>query len=254
MLKGKAALVTGSTAGIGLALARRLAREGADVMLNGLGDAGAIERARAGIESEFGVRVGWSGADLAQPAAVTGLVEYTVRRLGGIDILCNSAVRTHEAIVERFPPDQWQIVVGVNLSAAFHAMRTALPHMRKKRWGRIVNAAPEPPEAAAKPDAAYIAAQHGLLGLTRAVARETAGTGITCNLFCPAWVLADLPPRPAEAAGLAAETRDLLTPAPPAEARVTLDRLGDCVAFLCSDAAASVTGTAQPIDGVWAGR
>ncbi|MCW5773059.1 MAG: SDR family oxidoreductase [Rhodospirillaceae bacterium] len=241
MLKGKTALVTGSTAGLGLALARRLAREGADVMLNGLGNAGAIERARAGIEQEFGVRVGWSGADLAQPAAVTGLVEYTVRRLGGIDILCHSAARMHGAIVERFAPEQWDSVVGVNLSAAFHAIRTAVPHMRKQGWGRIVNASCDTSYATPKRNAAAFAAQHGLIGLTRAVALETAGSGITCNVFCPRWILAGPErtgtERPAAATGAADGT--------------AASGLADQIVFLCSDAASSVTGQALPLEGPW---
>jgi 3-hydroxybutyrate dehydrogenase len=257
MLKGKVALVTGSTSGIGLAVARRLAKEGCDLMLNGFGEAGAIEKTRAAVESEFGVRVFWSGADLSQPNAVTGLVEYAVRRLGGIDILVNNAGIQHTAPMERFPADKWDAIIAVNLSAAFHASRTALPHMRKKGWGRIINTASVHGLVASVEKAAYVAAKHGLVGLTKVVALETAGSGITCNAFCPGWVLTDLirPQIEARAAehdgNFEAGARDLLSEKQPSKQLVTIDQLASYVIFLCSDAAAQITGTALPIDGGW---
>jgi len=257
MLKGKVALVTGSTSGIGLAIARVLAKEGADVMLNGFGDAQTIEKTRAGIESEFGVRVAWSGADLAQPAAVTGLVEYAVRRLGGIDILCNNAGIQHTAPVERFPPDKWDAIIAVNLSAAFHATRVAVPHMRKKGWGRIVNTASVHGLVASVEKAAYVAAKHGLVGLTKVVALETAGSGITCNAFCPGWVLTDLiraqiDARAAKSGGdFEAGARELLSEKQPSKQFVTVEQLAAYILFLCSPAADQVTGTALPLDGGW---
>jgi 3-hydroxybutyrate dehydrogenase len=257
MLKGKVALVTGSTSGIGLALARALAKEGADLMLNGFGEAQGIEKTRAGIEAEFGVKVAWSGADLAQPAAVTGLVEYAVRRLGGIDILCNNAGIQHTASVERFPPDKWDAIIAINLSAAFHATRAALPHMRKKGWGRIINTASVHGLIASVEKAGYVAAKHGLIGLTKVVALETAGSGITCNAFCPGFVLTDLirpqiEARAAKAGGdFEAGTRDLLADKQPSKQLVTIEQLAAYIVFLCSDAASQITGTALPLDGGW---
>ncbi len=257
MLKGKAALVTGSTGGIGLALARRLAKEGADIMLNGFGEAAAIEKTRAGIEAEFGVKVAWSGADVSQPAAVTGLVEYTARRLGGVDILCNNAGIQHTAPIERFPPEKWDAIIAINLSSSFHTMRAAVPLMRKKGWGRIVNTASVHGLVASVEKAAYVAAKHGLVGLTKVVALETAGSGITCNAFCPGFVLTDIikPQIEARAAkyggDLAKGERDLLADKQPSGTFVTIDQLADYVAFLCSDAAAQITGTALPLDGGW---
>jgi 3-hydroxybutyrate dehydrogenase len=257
MLKGKVALVTGSTSGIGLAISRALAKQGADVMLNGFGEAQAIEKTRAGIEAEFGVKVGWSGADMSQPAAVTGLVDYTVRRLGGIDILCNNAGIQHTASIERFPPEKWDAIIAINLSSAFHAMRVAVPHMRKKGWGRIINTASVHGLVASVEKAAYVAAKHGLVGLTKVVALETAGSGITCNAFCPGFVLTDLvrpqiEARAAKSGGdFAAGTRDLLSEKQPSKQLVTVDQLAAYIVFLCSDAAAQITGTALPLDGGW---
>lgn len=257
MLKGKVALVTGSTSGIGLALARRLAKEGADIMLNGFGEAAAIDKTRAGIEAEFGVKVAWNGADLSQPAAVNGLVEYTVRRLGSVDILCNNAGIQHTASIERFPPEKWDAIIAINLSSAFHAMRAAVPLMRKKGWGRIVNTASVHGLVASVEKAGYVAAKHGLVGLTKVVALETAGSGITCNAFCPGFVQTDLI-RPqiealaAKAGGdFAAGTAALLADKQPSKQLVTVDQLADYVAFLCSDAASQITGTALPLDGGW---
>jgi 3-hydroxybutyrate dehydrogenase len=257
MLKGKVALVTGSTSGIGLAIARALAKEGADVMLNGFGEAQAIEKTRAGIEAEFGVKVSWSGADLSQPAAVTGLVEYAVRRLGSIDILCNNAGIQHTAIVERFPPEKWDAIIAINLSAAFHATRAALPHRRKKSWGRIVNTASVHGLVASVEKAGYVAAKHGLVGLTKVVALETAGSGITCNAFCPGFVLTDLiraqiDAKAAKTGGdFEAGARELLSEKQPSKQFVTVEQLAAYILFLCSPAGDQITGTALPLDGGW---
>jgi 3-hydroxybutyrate dehydrogenase len=257
MLKGKVALVTGSTSGIGLAIARALATEGADVMLNGLGQPAAIEKTRAEVEKEFGVRIGFNGADLSQPTAVAAMVEYAVRRLGRLDILCNNAGIQHTAAIEHFPPERWDAIIAVNLSSAFHAIRAALPHMRKQGWGRIVNTASVHGLVASVEKSAYVAAKHGLVGLTKVVALETAGSGITCNAFCPGWVLTDLirpqiEARAAKAGGdFEAGARDLLSEKQPSKQLVTVEQIAAYVLFLCSAAGAQITGTALPLDGGW---
>lgn len=257
MLIGRTALVTGSTSGIGLAIARRLAADGCQVMLNGLGDAGAIEAARAALERESGVRVLHDGADLARPGEVARLVERTARELGGVDVLVNNAGIQHTAPVEDFPPERWDAVLAVNLSAAFHATRAALPHMKRRGWGRIVNTASVHGLVASVNKAAYVAAKHGLVGLTKVVALETAGTGITCNALCPGWTRTELvEPQIAARAralgvGLEEGTRALLSEKQPSKEFVTVEQLAAVVAFLCSDAAAQLTGASIPVDGGW---
>ncbi len=257
MLEGRSALVTGSTSGIGLGIARALAAQGCQVMLSGFGDAAAIERARAGLEREHGVRVRHDGADLADPARVAGLVAATVRELGGIDVLVNNAGIQHTAPVDAFPPERWDAIIATNLSAAFHATRAALPHMKRKGWGRIVNTASVHGLVASVHKAAYVAAKHGLVGLTRVVALETAGAGITCNAVCPGWTRTELvePQIAARAAArgvtLEEAAGDLLAEKQPSRQFVTVDQLGALVAFLCSEAAAQITGAALPVDGGW---
>jgi 3-hydroxybutyrate dehydrogenase len=188
---------------------------------------------------------------------VTGLVEYAVRRLGGIDILCNNAGIQHTAPLERFPPEKWDAIIAINLSAAFHATRAALPHMRKKGWGRIVNTASVHGLVASVEKAAYVAAKHGLVGLTKVTALETAGSGITCNAFCPGFVLTDIirpqiQARAAKAGGdMEAGARDLLSEKQPSRQFVTIDQIAAYVVFLCSGAAAQITGSALPLDGGW---
>jgi 3-hydroxybutyrate dehydrogenase len=257
MLKGKSALVTGSTSGIGLGIARALAAQGCHVMLAGFGDAAAIEGTRSALEREHGVRVAHDGADLTDPASVAELVGRTARELGGVDILVNNAGIQHTAPCETFPPEKWDAILATNLSAAFHAMRTALPHMRRRGWGRIVNTASVHGLVASVNKAAYVAAKHGLVGLTKVVALETAGSGITCNAICPGWTRTELVEPQiaarAKALGVALEegARDLLSEKQPSKQFVTVDQLGAVVAFLCSDAAAQITGASIPIDGGW---
>lgn len=257
MSDAKSALVTGSTSGIGLGIARALAAQGYHVMLNGFGDAAAIERTRAALEREHGVRVAHDGADLTKPALVAELVNRTARELGGVDVLVNNAGIQHTAPCETFPPERWDAILATNLSAAFHATRTALPHMRRRGWGRIVNTASVHGLVASVNKAAYVAAKHGLVGLTRVVALETAGSGITCNAICPGWTRTELvePQIAARAKALGVEleegARDLLSEKQPSKQFVTVEQLGALVAFLCSDAAAQLTGASIPVDGGW---
>jgi 3-hydroxybutyrate dehydrogenase len=257
MLDGRCALVTGSTSGIGLGIARALAAQGCHVMLNGFGDPAAVERARAGLEAEHGVKVRHDGADLSRPVQVADLVDRTVAELGALDVLVNNAGIQHAAPVDAFPAERWDAILAINLSAAFHATRHALPHMKRRRWGRIVNTASVHGLVASVHKAAYVAAKHGLVGLTKVVALETAGSGITCNALCPGWTRTELvEPQIAARAlalgvGLEAGARDLLSEKQPTKQFVTVDELGAVVAFLCSDAAAQITGASIPVDGGW---
>jgi 3-hydroxybutyrate dehydrogenase len=257
MTKGKVALVTGSTSGIGLGIARVLAAQGCDVMLNGFGDPAAIERTRLLLEREHGVRVAYDGADLTKPPLVAELVSRTARELGAVDVLVNNAGIQHTAAVDAFPPEKWDAILATNLSAAFHAIRTALPRMKARGWGRIVNTASVHGLVASVNKAAYVAAKHGLVGLTKAVALETAGSGITCNAICPGWTRTELVEPQiaarAQAKGVSLEegARDLLSEKQPSKQFVTVDQLGAVVAFLCSDAAAQITGASIPVDGAW---
>ena len=192
MLSGKVALVTGSTSGIGLGIARALAADGADILLNGFGDRTLIDELVAEFKSRYGVRAAYSPADMSKPADVAAMVEQAVDELGGVDIVVNNAGIQHVAPIDEFPIDKWDAVIAINLSAAFHAIRAALPHMKARNWGRIVNIASTHGLVASVHKAAYVAAKHGILGLTKVVALETATTGITCNAICPGWVLTPL--------------------------------------------------------------
>ncbi|HZM33811.1 MAG TPA: 3-hydroxybutyrate dehydrogenase [Burkholderiales bacterium] len=256
MLKGKVAIVTGSTSGIGLGIARALAGEGADVLLNGFGDKVVIDRLVSELRAAK-ARVAYSGADMSKPDEVAAMVAQAQRELGGVDILVNNAGIQHVAPVEEFPPERWDAVIAVNLSAAFHAIRTALPLMKARNWGRIVNIASVHGLVASTHKAAYIAAKHGLVGLTKVVALETARTGITCNAICPGWVLTPLVQKQIDELAArerltpeAARTR-LLGEKQPSLEFTTPEQIGAGVLFLCSEAAAQVRGVALPIDGGW---
>ena len=257
MLKGKSALITGSTSGIGLSIATALAAEGCNVMLNGLGDAAEIEALRAGLADAHGVDVLFNDADLSKPDAVDRLVEAAAEGLGGPDILVNNAGVQHTAPVEEFPVAMWDKIIAINLTAAFRATRIALPGMRQKGWGRIVNTASVHGLVASVNKGAYVAAKHGLVGLTKTVALETAGSGVTCNAFCPGWVRTELIERQIvdRAAALGVDTeagaRDILREKQPSQQFVTVEQVAALVVFLCSDAAAQITGVAIPIDGGW---
>ena len=256
-LSGKVALVTGSTSGIGLGIARALAGAGAHVMLNGFGDKALIDVLVADIASQCKVKVAYSGADMSKPREIEVMVSRAARELGGVDILVNNAGVQHVAAVEEFPVDKWDAVIAINLSAAFHAIRTALPYMKQRDWGRIVNIASTHGLVGSAGKAAYVASKHGLLGLTKVVALETATTGVTCNAICPGWVLTPLVQkqiddlaRREDLAVDAARTK-LLGEKQPSLEFATPEQIGAAALFLCSDASAQIRGIALPIDGGW---
>jgi 3-hydroxybutyrate dehydrogenase len=257
MLAGKGALVTGSTSGIGLAIARALAAQGANVMLNGLGDPAQVEATRRALAERCGVRVAYHSANLARPEEIADLVRAAEAELGTVDILINNAGIQHTAPIEGFPPERWDAIVAINLSAAFHTIRLALPGMRERGWGRIVNTASTHGLVASVQKAGYVAAKHGLVGLTKVVALETAGSGVTCNAICPGWVRTELIEAQIEARaaslGVSIDegARALLSEKQPSLTFVTPDQIGQIATFLCSDAASQITGAALPVDGGW---
>ncbi|HTO80857.1 MAG TPA: 3-hydroxybutyrate dehydrogenase [Methylomirabilota bacterium] len=256
-LTGKVAVVTGSTSGIGLAIARGLAAEGCAVMLNGLGDASEIERTRRGLVEETGAAVDYHGADMRDPAAIAGMIDAARAAFGNVDILVNNAGIQHVAPVEAFPADKWDAILAINLSAAFHAIRAALPHMKAKAWGRIVNIASAHGLVASPFKAAYVAAKHGVLGLTKTVALETAEDGVTCNALCPGYVRTPLVDKQiddqAKAHNIPRDQviRDVLLARQPTKKFVEAEEVAAATVFLCMPAAASITGVALPIEGGW---
>jgi 3-hydroxybutyrate dehydrogenase len=260
MLKGKVAIVTGSTSGIGLGIARELAKLGADLVLNGFGDPSEIEQIRSGIERDHGVRVVYDSADMSKADAVRGLIDATVNKFGRLDILVNNAGIQFTAPVDEFPAAKWDAILGINLSAAFHSIAAAIPQMKEQRWGRIVNVASAHGLVASTHKAAYVAAKHGLVGLTKVVGLETAGSGVTCNAVCPGWVRTPLVEK--QISDIAAEkgvsqkeaTNELLAEKQPSLDFASPEQLGGTVAFLCSAAADQITGTAISVDGGWTAR
>ena len=260
MLKNKVAVVTGSTSGIGLGLARHLAAAGADLMINGFGDAAEIEALRQELSRTYGVRVAYNGADLSVAAQATALVESAQRELGSVDILINNAGIQHVSPVHEFPLDRWDAVIAINLTAVFLTTRAALPLMRERGWGRIINIASVHGLVASADKSAYVASKHGVVGLTKTVALETATSGITCNAICPGWVLTPLVQKQIDALAAkenlsidAAKTK-LLSEKQPSLQFATPEQLGGLTVFLCSDAAAQMTGVALPMDGGWVAR
>ncbi|TBU97578.1 3-hydroxybutyrate dehydrogenase [Phytopseudomonas dryadis] len=251
-LNGKRALVTGSTSGIGLGIALVLAEAGADLILNGFGDSQAAIDAVAA----FGGKVGHHPADVADPEQIAAMIAYAEDEFGGVDILVNNAGIQHVAPLETFAPERWDAIIAINLSSAFHSMRLVLPGMRRRNWGRIVNVASAHGLVASPGKSAYVAAKHGLIGLSKAVALETATTGITCNAICPGWVLtplvqAQIDARAAQSGDSEAARRALLAEKQPSLEFVTPQQLGELTLFLCSDAAAQVRGAAWNMDGGW---
>ncbi len=257
MLQGKIAIVTGSTSGIGLGIATALAAEGCDIMLNGFGDPAAIDDLRRRLAEQHRVRVAYSPADMSKPAEIRAMVAATVEQLGGVDILVNNAGIQHVAKVVDFPEDRWDAVIAINLSAAFHATKAALPHMTAKGWGRIVNIASAHGLVASGEKAAYVTAKHGLVGLTKVVAIEAANDGVTCNAICPGWVLTPLVQKQIEARAAAQGIPyqqahdDLLREKQPMLQYTTPEKIGGLTVFLCGEAASTMTGGALSIDGGW---
>jgi len=257
MFKGKTALVTGSTSGIGLGIARRLAAGGANLVLNGFGDAGEIEKLRADLAREHGVTVAYDGADMTNAEAIEAMMQKAIARFGSVDLLVNNAGIQHVAPVDEFPVDQWNAIIAINLSAAFHTTRAALGGMKKKRWGRIVNIASAHALVASPFKSAYVAAKHGVAGFTKAAALEVAEQGITVNAVCPGYVRTPLVekqiPDQAKARGISEQQviHDVLLAVQPTRQFVTVEQVAALTAFLCSDEAASITGAMLPIDGGW---
>ena len=257
MLQGKCAIVTGSTSGIGLGIARALGASGAHLMLNGFGDAAQIETLRSGLAREFGVKVGYSGADMSKPDQIRQMVKAAQEELGAADILVNNAGIQHTAPIESFPPERWDAVLAINLSSVFHAVQAALPAMKARNWGRIVNIASTHGLVASVEKSAYVAAKHGVIGLTKAIALETATTGVTCNAVCPGWVLTPLVQQQIDArAKRDAISNDqakagLLGEKQPSGEFATPEQIGAVAVFLCSDAAAQIRGASVPVDGGW---
>lgn len=253
MLQGKTALVTGSTSGIGLGVALALARQGANVVLNGFGDADGPKRQ---VEA-LGVRAGYHAADMSRPDDIAAMMAYAEAEFGGVDVLVNNAGIQHVAKVEDFPVEKWDAIIAINLSSAFHTTRLALPGMRRKNWGRIVNIASAHGLVASAQKSAYVAAKHGIVGFTKATALETATTGVTVNAICPGWVLTPLVQKQiddrAARDGIPAEQAqvELLGEKQPSLQFVTPEQLGELAVFLCSAAADNVRGVAWNVDGGW---
>ncbi len=253
MLKGKTALVTGSTSGIGLGIAKALARQGANIVLNGFGD---VQGPRAEVAA-LGVAVDYHGADMSKPAEIEAMVRHSEARFGRVDILVNNAGIQHVAAIEDFPVERWDAIIAINLSSAFHATRVALPAMKAAGWGRIINVASVHGLVGSVQKSAYVAAKHGVVGLTKVTALETATTGVTCNAICPGWVLTPLVQKQVDAKAVAlgisnAEaTRLLLGEKEPSLQFTTPEELGELAVFFCSPAGNNVRGVAWNMDGGW---
>ncbi len=255
-LKGKTAIITGSTSGIGLGMAKGMAQAGINIVLNGFGDADAIERERAAIEAA-GVQCRYDGADMTKPDEITGMVDRTVEAFGSVDIVVNNAGIQNVQPVEEFPPGKWDAIIAINMSSAFHTVRQAVPHMKKRGWGRIINVASAHGLVASPYKSAYVTAKHGIVGFTKTIALELAQDGITANAICPGYVYTPLVEGQvadtAKARGLTEEQviKDVLLAAQWTKKFVTVEQLAGVAVFLCSDAAENITGVALPVDGGW---
>ncbi len=256
-LSGKTALVTGSTSGIGLAIAKALAGQGASVIINGFGDAAAIEGERASLAATSGAAALYSDADLTKADAIEAMMAMAAEKTGGVDMLINNAGIQHVAPIDEFPVDKWELIIALNLVAAFHTVRLALPGMKAKKWGRIINTASAHSLVASPNKSAYVAAKHGIAGLTKTVALEVAQAGITCNAISPGYVWTPLVenqiPDTMKARGLTREQvmNDVLLAAQPTKQFVTSDQVASMALYLCSDAASQITGANLTIDGGW---
>ena len=256
-LTGKTALVTGSTSGIGLAIAEALAGAGANVLLNGFGPAEEIEAQRSRLAETYGVEAAYDGADMSDASAIEGMVADAKARFGGIDILVNNAGIQHVASVEDFPVDRWDAIIAINLTACFHTTRLVVADMKAKGWGRILNVASVHGLVGSAQKSAYVAAKHGVIGLTKVTALETATSGVTCNAICPGWVLTPLVQKQVDAKaaeqGLSQDEakRQLVCERMPSERFVTQEQIGGVALFLCSPAADNMTGASLPVDGAW---
>ena len=260
MLKGKTALVTGSTSGIGLGIAKALAQQGANIVMNGFGD---VEAPKAEIAA-LGVQVAYHGADMSKPAEIQAMMQFAAQQFGGVDILVNNAGIQHVARIENFPAERWDAIIAINLSSAFHATRLALPAMQAanggKGWGRIINVASVHGLVGSAEKSAYVAAKHGIVGLTKVTALENATSGVTCNAICPGWVLTPLVQKQVDAKAAALHmsneeaTKLLLGEKEPSMQFTTPEELGALAVFLCSEAANNVRGVAWNMDGGWAAQ
>ena len=260
MLKGKTALVTGSTSGIGLGIAVALARQGANIVLNGFGDVDAPKAQVQEAGKAAGIKVGYHGADMSKAAEIEAMMKYAAEEFGRVDILVNNAGIQHVAKVEDFPAEKWDAIIAINLTSAFHTTRLALPAMQQANWGRIINVASVHGLVASAQKAAYVAAKHGIVGLTKVTALENATTGVTCNAICPGWVLTPLVQKQvdakAAAQGISNEeaTKQLLGEKEPSMQFTTPDELGELAVFFCSAAGNNVRGVAWNMDGGWAAQ
>ncbi|NHZ42893.1 3-hydroxybutyrate dehydrogenase [Massilia sp. CCM 8693] len=260
MLSGKTALVTGSTSGIGLGIARSLAREGANIVFNGFGDAQQIDKLHTDLGREFGVQTAYHNADMSKPAEIEAMMRFAADKFGGVDVLVNNAGIQHVANIEDFPAEKWDAIIAINLTSAFHTTRLALPAMKQNNWGRIINLASVHGLVGSKQKSAYVAAKHGLVGFTKVTALETAGTGVTCNAICPGWVLTPLVQKQvddrAARDGIGNEDakKALLGEKQPSGEFVTPEELGALAVFLCSAAGNQVRGVAWNMDGGWAAQ
>ena len=256
-VKGKTVIVTGSTSGIGAALAGGFAAEGANIVLNGLGDAGAIEAARAALTSKYGVAAIYHGADMTKPDDIEDLVRTAEAHFGGVDVLVNNAGIQYTEVIEAFPTERWDALIAINLSAPFHATQAVLPGMKRRGWGRIVNIASNAGQGGSVRKSAYVAAKHGVVGLTKVTGLETAQSGVTCNAICPGWVKTPLVDVQIEdrakrdGTSIEQATYDLLIDQQPSGRFTTFEQLAGAALFLCSSAADNMTGTTLTLDGGW---